>query len=131
MKVKIKNIDEFCEALKAGHLLKNEFGETITIQNNMFCFKHKPAGWNGEEGFCTNVSYFGYKKPDSLKIEVDKFYETRDGSKAYVFAKTEAGTFRVCARGTYYSYSVNSNGKAVAYRDEVNTDLVSEWKEDK
>ena len=72
MKVKINNIDEFCEALKAGYLLRSE-DVHIQLKENMFYFFAEGLG-----NVSDPVHIFQYEKPDPLKIECGKQYETRD-----------------------------------------------------
>lgn len=84
MKIKINNIDEFCEALKAGYLLRSEDVD-IQLKENMFYFSAEGLG-----NVSDPVHIFHYEKPDPLKIKCGKYYQTRDGQKAAVMFKDES-----------------------------------------
>ena len=126
MKVKINNIDEFCEALKAGYLLRSEDVD-IQLKENMFYFFAEGLG-----NVSDPVHIFQYEKPDPLKIECGKQYETRYHRKAFVFKYDEnSRKFLVSILNSEHTFMVNEFGR---YYDEdirCELDLISEWKEDK
>lgn len=85
---------------------------------------------------CINTTIYldGYKYyiecPKPLKLEVGKFYKTRDGKKAFVFAISEKSYNPLCVAivGCKSTYEVTANGKY--FDGEVTSeDLVAPWEE--
>ena len=68
--------------------------------------------------------YFERPKPQ-MEIIIGKFYTTRDGKKAYVFAKNSAGKYNVAIEGEG-AYSVFEGGY-FSEEEETDGDLVSAW----
>lgn len=127
MKVKINNIDEFCEALKAGFELRGDFCK-IKNTGDRLVFEQFVGPYTSP----VEIKSFYYEKPDPLKIELGKQYETRDHRKAFVFKYDEnCRKFLVSVLDRKHTFMVNEWGR---YYDEdirCELDLVSEWKEDK
>lgn len=67
---------------------------------------------------------------EPLKLEVGKFYKTRNGSKAFVYAKIGIDCpypFCVVNAWKLDAYNVNEEGKQAA--DERPLDLIATWEE--
>lgn len=126
MRVKINNIDEFCEALKAGYLLRSE-DVYIQLKENMFYFLAEELG-----NVSDPVHIFQYEKPEPLKLEVGKFYKTRDGRKAFVYTRTEDAAYPCwvvlvnSSEGGTYCCTVDGQ---YTTNEEHNKDLVAPWEE--
>lgn len=137
MKVKINNIDEFCEALKAGYYLKDKYGSSM-------CVVKKGINIYGTTIDITFGDIY-YEKPDPLKIECGKYYKTRDGHKVLVLIVADDSPVPVsfpvpvAIQGVVFTYNENKicsrnwhhNGYFRVDKEEDDLDIVSEWKEDK
>ena len=82
----------------------------------------------GDNIFSGNTPYILEEEP--LKIEVGKFYKTRDGRKAFVYEKIKFDypkPFCVVKAGKLDSYNVNADGKQED--NERPSDIVAPWEE--
>lgn len=70
--------------------------------------------------------YFDRPAPE-LKLEIGKFYKTRDGKKAYVFAVNSEGKYNVAIEGEG-AYSVFAGGY-YSEEEETDGDLIGLWRE--
>lgn len=121
MKVKINNIDEFCEALKAGYLLRSEDVD-IQLKENMFYFLAEGLG-----NVSDPVHIFQYEKPDPLKIEVGKWYETSGHQKARCFiVEKERCHFTIDNNCHFFT---NKNGVYIEHQTS-RYNIIGPWKED-
>lgn len=124
MKVKINNIDEFCEALKAGYKITDINGVHIVSLG-------KSINLYGI-GFAFDFPDMYYEKPDLVKIECGKHYETRDGRKACVCFYNAKEKYPFAGLIEEVSGAVTWAENGLVCKNETNAlDLVSEWKEDK
>lgn len=72
------------------------------------------------------------EEPEPLKLEVGKFYKTRDGRKAWVVECTDKNgvyPFVVAAQKERNVYSVAKDGRRY-FEDTDRTDLVAPWEEE-
>lgn len=121
--------EEVIARLKQGEILKSEDGK-ITYE----CIDGIIVG-KTEESFaiCPSVGsymsidklYFDMPEPE-LKIEVGKFYQTRGGKRAYVFAQNSEGKYNVAIEGGE-AYSV-FNGGYYSEEEETDKDLLEKEK---
>lgn len=68
---------------------------------------------------------------EPLKLEVGKFYRTRNGKKAFVYAKISSDypyPFYVVTIGDLEHYNVNAEG-VQPYAEQRPLDLVAPWEE--
>lgn len=122
MRVKINNIDEFCEALKAGYKITDNNGvHVVSLGKSINIYGI---------GFAFDFPDMYYEKPDPLKIECRKYYKMRNDKLACVCfysRRFETDAFiGLMESGLEMSWS--PDGKSTT--NESDYDLVSEWKED-
>lgn len=121
--------EEVIARLKQGEILKSEDGTTIYEYIEGFIVG------NDKDNFCINPCiasygcidrlYFDMPEPE-LKIEVGKFYQTRGGKRAYVFAQNSEGKYNVAIEGGE-AYSV-FNGGYYSEKEETDKDLLEKEK---
>ena len=130
MKRYLHTPEEVVQALKEGKIVKDEYGHAFALKNGFIIQIY--AG----EMQCINSTIYldGYKYyiecPEPLKLEVGKFYKTRDGRKAWIVEGTMDDTFpfRVAAQKEYAVYTVTEEGKCFS-EDMSGSDLVAPWEE--
>ena len=122
MRVKINNIDEFCEALKAGFLIVNYCCDNLKLEKDKILIRTTSAG----KAIEFKINEFYYYKPNPLKIECGKYYKTRNGKKICICYKK---------KGMFIGLEEGCDRIAHWYPDgsfiDKSEDIVSEWKEDK
>lgn len=130
MKRYLHTPEEVVQALKEGKIVKDEYGRAFALKNGFIIQIY--AG----EIQCINSTIYldGYKYhiecPEPLKLEVGKFYKTRDGRKAWVVEGTMDDTFpfRVAAQKELAVYTVTEEGKCFS-KDMSGSDLIAPWEE--
>lgn len=133
MKRYLHTPEEIMQALKEGKIVKDEYGRAFALKNGFVIQIY--AG----EMQCINTTIYldGYKYyiecPKPLKLEVGKFYKTRDGRKAIVLNVVKDDTRSCPVRvvvvdNTYEPYFVRKSGRL--YKNEENAwDIVAPWEE--
>lgn len=132
-KVYLETPEAVIKALKDGKEIKNEDEYNKYSYKLVDGFIVNTVGNNfivgGDISNIDNHPYILEEEP--LKIEVDKFYKTRDGRKAFVYAKIcfdYAYPFCVVRAEKLDSYNVNENGKQASNDQSLN--LVAPWEND-
>lgn len=130
MKRYLETPEEVINALKDGKVVYEENCPDYSFKliENIIVAKYKDSFEVGSMVSIGNEPYVLEEEP--LKIEVGKFYKTRDGRKAYVYTKIDfdyAYPFCVVRAGKLDSYNVNKDGKEAAYEQPL--DLVAPWEE--
>ena len=95
MKRYLKTIEEVIQALKDGKTIKDEDGYSYKLVDGFIVATDKNDFIVGDNIFSGNRPYILEEEP--LKIEVGKFYKTRDGRKAFVYAKADKGKYNCWA----------------------------------
>lgn len=124
----LKTPEEVLETLKEGKRIIDGGGNISKLKDGFIITKYQNGDWalGTTIDNCDEV-YFEEKEP--LKLEVGKFYKTRDGRKAYCFYKDEYyDRYKIVLLGFYETYYVSDTGKKDHQTD--NLDLIAEWKED-
>lgn len=130
MKRYLKSPEEVVQALKDGKVVESE-GYSYKLVNGVICSFYKQGyyKWNvGGAIFQSDEPYID--EPESLKLEVGKFYKTRNGKKAFVYGKIGIKypyPFYVALIGKLDTYNVNAEGKHTDDRHPL--DLVAPWEE--
>ena len=130
MKRYLKTPEEVIQALKEGKTIKTENGHTYELINNFIVqtFLGKIRSINTTIFFDTD---YYIDEPEPLKLEVGKFYRTRDGRKAWVMECTDmkgAFPFRVATQRECSTYVITKDGRRY-FEDTDGTDLVAPWEE--
>lgn len=126
----LKTPEEVVQALKEGKTVQMN-GMEYGIINNLIVGFDKII----KEIFINPTIRLSEKpyvdEPEPLKLEVGKFYKTRDGRKAWVMECTDmkgAFPFRVATQRECSTYVVTKDGRRF-FEDTDGTDLVAPWEE--
>ena len=128
-KVYLEIPEAVIKALKEGKVIKDKYDNSFKIVDGFIV-----ATYNDD--FYIGYTIAGLDKPyileeEPIKLEVGKFYKTRDGRKAFVYAKIGfdyAYPFCVVRAGKLDSYNVNEKGKQAS--NEQSLDLIAPWEDD-
>lgn len=130
MKKYLKTQEEVTQALREGKTVQTNEMEYGIINNLIVGFDKivreisiNPAIRLSENPYINEI--------EPLKLEVDKFYETRDGRKAYIIEKSlnwGAYPFRVATPKEPGFYYVTKDGRRFLGNAD-GTDLVAPWEE--
>lgn len=126
----LKTPEEVVQALKEGKTVQMN-GMEYGIINNLIVGFDKII----KEIFINPTIRLSEKsyvdEPDPFKLEVGKFYRTRDGRKAWVMECTDmkgAFPFRVATQRECSTYVITKDGRRY-FEDTDRTDLVAPWEE--
>ena len=128
-KVYLETPEAVVKALKEGKEVRDKYGSICKLVDGIIISKINDFFEIGKPIRSVNKPYI---LEEPLKIEVGKFYKTRDGRKAFVYAKIVIDCpshFCVVNAGKLDDYNVNEEGKQAA--DEQPLDLIAPWKDDK
>ncbi len=130
MKIYLKTPEEVIDALQAGKKVETEGLGYRFINGILTATSTTDTNWIVYPGIYSNgIPYIN--EPESLKLEVDKFYKTRDGRKAWVMECTDmkgAFPFRVATQRECSTYVITKDGRRY-FEDTDRTDLVAPWEE--
>lgn len=102
-KVYLETPEAIIKALKEGKVVKSK-NVKYKLIDGIICSFHEEYGrklWTVCNSICEYEKPY-IDEPEPLKIEVGKFYRTRNGSKAFVYAKADKGKYN------YWAVIVNS-----------------------
>ena len=125
-KVYLETPEAVIKAMKAGKVIKDEDGYSYKLVDGFIVAADKNDFIVGDSIFSVNTPYILENEP--LKIEVGKWYETRDHQKARCYYKEEP----------YAAFSIDNecstivvylNGRLYGDR-EAKLDIIGPWKED-
>lgn len=126
--------EEVVQALQDGKKVYTDFME-YWYNKGVFFSLNKKDGYiciNSNISFLHNYMYV--EEPEPLKLEVGKFYKTRDGRKALVYGKyketNEVYPYTVVVVGEPMSEICVSKAGEVVVGAENIEDLVAPWEED-
>ena len=128
-KVYLETPEDVINALKEGKVIQDDTGYSYKLVDG---FIVNTVGNNfivGDNVFSRNKPYILEEEP--LKIEVGKFYKTRDGRKAWVVSrqKSEHYPYIIAVLGKVDAYAVTKDGRV--YNDRPYAyDLVAPWEND-
>ncbi|WP_428057217.1 hypothetical protein [Candidatus Avelusimicrobium fimicolum] len=129
MKRYLKTPEEVIQALKEGKTIKSEHGYAYELKDNFIIqtLLGKIRSINTTIFF---DEYYYINEPEPLKLEVGKFYKTRNGRKAWIVEGTEDDTFpfRVAAQKESAVYTVTKEGKRFS-EGMSGSDLVAPWED--
>lgn len=121
---------EVTAALKEGKVVLDRTGNKYKSINGFIVVSYISGGW-GVDPFIGNHEGLYVEEPKSLKLEVDKFYKTRDGRKAWIMECTDmkgAFPFRVATQRECSTYVITKDGRRY-FEDTDGTDLIAPWEE--
>lgn len=125
----LKTPEEVIDALQAGKVVIDGVGYNYKMYKGVILWKEKER-WD----IAPTLDYrsgLHINESEPLRLEVGKFYKTRDGRKAWVFqcvAMKDAFPFRVAVQNELVIYTVTKEGRrfSVGMSGE---DLVAPWEE--
>lgn len=133
MKRYLHTSEEVIDALKAGKVIRDKDSQW-TLRDGFIVRKDANyASWVINDCISSNYAGIYVDEPEPLKLEVGKFYKTRDGRKAIVLNvvkdDTRSCTVRVVVvDDTYDPYFVRKSGHL--YKNEENVwDIVAPWED--
>ena len=128
-KVYLETPEAVIKALKEGKEVRDKYGSICKLVDGIIISKLNDFFEIGKPIRSVNKPYILEEEP--LKIEVGKFYKTRDGRKAWIteYRDTEdVFPFLVAAQKELALYSVTKEGRL--YSEGISgTDLVAPWEE--
>ena len=128
-KVYLKTPEAVIKALKEGKTVKCiDCGDKYTLENGFLVEKSKGT-WTINPPLYGFPGYYT-EEPDELKLEVGKFYKTRDGRKAWVVSRHQDEHFPyiIAVLGKVDAYAVTKDGRFYDDRP-YEFDLVAPWEE--
>lgn len=128
-KVYLETPEAVIKALKEGKEVRDKYGSICKLVNGIIISKLNDFFEIGKPIRSVNKPYISEEEP--FKIEVGKFYKTRDGRKAWIteYRDTEdVFPFLVAAQKELALYSVTKEGRL--YSEGISgIDLVAPWEE--
>lgn len=126
----LKTPEEVIDALQAGKVIRNK--ESQWKLHKGFIVRKDDAfdAWVVNDCLCSSHTDIYVEEPDPFKLEVGKFYRTRDGRKAIVLGEglNLKNPFMVSIIGSISpAYYVSKNGED--FDGKSSLDLVSSWEE--
>lgn len=128
----LKTPEEVVQALKEGKTVEINMMYYVLKDGLLTCYAKNKTGslWSVNPAiYDTERPYV--EEPKQLKLEVGKFYKTRDGRKAWIIEDSldwGAFPFRVATQGEPGSYYVAKDG--IRFPGDTNgTDLVAPWED--
>lgn len=131
----IKDFKDFMECIKSGKVVRINGGKY-----GKYTFEDGYIVWQYEDG-CKNynstvndydLKYMTVEEHEPMKIEVEKFYKTREGKKAFVYSIFKGDKYPVKAviindyRGVM---SYDEDGFSYNNKEPSIDDLVAPWEE--
>ena len=128
-KIYLETPEAVIKALKEGKEVRDKYGSICKLVDGIIISKLNDFFEIGKPIRSVNKPYILGEEP--FKIEVGKFYKTRDGRKAWIteYRDTEdVFPFLVAAQKELALYSVTKEGRF--YSEGISgTDLVAPWEE--
>ena len=131
-KVLLKDLqpDEVIRRLKAGEVVKDECSkEIIKMIEGILCSVSDLGNTRLNILLNPLCPDYYFEEPEELKLEVGKFYRTRDGRKVFIFI-TDDYNYRGVIENSNNDFAWREKGKSVYSTDDNNLDLVSEWSDE-
>lgn len=130
MKVYLETPEAVIKALKDGKEVRDKYGSICKLVDGIIISKLNDFFEIGKPIRSVNKPYILEEEP--LKIEVGKFYKTRDGRKAFVCANTYTGLCWVVIIDSSADRTFCCTVDGMFCPGEENEkDLVAPWEDDK
>lgn len=123
--------EEVTAALKEGKVVLDRTGNKYKSINGFIVVSYISGEW-GVDPFIGNHEGLYVEEPKPLKLEVGKFYKTRDGRKAFVYTITEEAAYPCwvvlvnSSEGGTYCCTIDGQ---YTTNEEHNKDLIATWEE--
>ena len=129
MKRYLKTPAEIIVALKEGKTVKNSDGAEYALENG-FIIENSSEGIVAINPALDGSTEYYTEEPDSVKLEVGKFYKTRRGDKVVCLGQN--GDYYIHRLNSYIvGYWVDKTGRmlfnGVPERTETDSDVVAIW----
>lgn len=131
MKKYLKTPEEVIDALEAGKAIHSGFNETTSLLKGKYIVRKCSAGdiYFGAQIELNANPYIEVEDPKpALKLEVGKFYKTRDGRKAFLYHKK--GYCHFVLVGTDYGFNTSLDGLYYPYKKNHDCDIIAPWEEE-
>ena len=129
MKRYLKSPEEVTAALKEGKVVLDRTGNKYKSINGFIVVSYISGGWEVYP-FVGNQEGLYVDEPKQLKLEVGKFYKTRNGKKAFVYGNIGDAypyPFYVVVLERLNAYPVNAKGLATS--EKMLLDLATPWED--
>lgn len=126
----LKTPEEVVDALKAGKKIEAGDFEYRLVGEVLIAINKTDKSWAVNAGVYSDDIPF-IDEPEPLKLEVGKFYKTRDGRKAWIVEGMDmkgSFPFRVATQRECNTYIITKDGRRY-FEDTDGTDLVAPWEE--
>lgn len=137
MKKYLKTPEEVIDALEAGKVIHHSKDNRTFLMNRKYIVRQCSSGvvYFGAQIEMDGYPYIEVEDPKpEIKLEVGKFYKTRDGRKMFCYCKQKESDapFRCVSVGTCdtNSYSFREDGNYLGNGVPSYFDIVSEWEEE-
>lgn len=127
MKKYLKTPEEVVDALKEGKTVYAKKNAKYKLYNGMIIGKDPDKNIWAVGAYILDNGKPYIKKSEPFKIEVGKFYKTRDGKKARCFL-IQANVPKFCV-DNYGIFTTDMNGKVFKHYEEAN-DIIGPWEEE-
>lgn len=126
----LKTPEEVIDALQTGKVVSDDEGYIYKMYKGCI-FWRKKEPWHIAPTICNDYGLY-IEEPESLKLEVGKFYKTRRGDKVVCLCQQKE--YYVHILGTcLIGYWVDKTGRAlfngIPERAETDRDVVARWEE--
>ncbi|WP_428041417.1 hypothetical protein [Candidatus Avelusimicrobium fimicolum] len=124
----LKTPEEVIDALQAGKVVSDDEGYIYKMYKGVI-FWRKKEQWYLAPTICNDYGLY-VEYPNPLKLEVGKFYKTRDGRKAWLVSRQQDEHFPyvIAVLGKVDAYAVTKYGRF--YDDKPYAfDIVAPWEE--
>lgn len=128
-KVYLDTPEAVIKALKEGKEVRDENDYSFKIVDGFIVSTAKNEFFVGDSIYSDYKPYILEEEP--LKIEVGKFYKTRDGKKVICMYKDNISCSVSLIGSLNGYYWVTENGKCIDTTKEYPADIIGLWKEDK
>ena len=122
--------EEVIKALRDGKELTDNLNNKYKLIDGFVRSINPNGGWGINPYVGGDIDGLYVDEPEPLKLEVGKFYKTRDGEKALVYGIISDAypySFYVAKIGKLDTYNVNSAGLKTT--EETPLDLVAPWED--
>lgn len=125
----LKTPEEVTAALKEGKVVLDRTGNKYKSINGFIVVSYISGGW-GVDPFIGSTEGLYVEEPKPLKLEVGKFYKTRNGKKAWVVSYKQGlhYPYIVAVLEHEETYTVLENGY-FSFENPNPEDLVAPWEE--